>query len=305
MRIKAYAKINLGLDILGRRPDGYHDVRMIMETITLHDVIEIQREQEPGIRFFCDSADLAEKEKNLAYRAALLLLDQMPDKGASAGVSIRLHKSIPMAAGLAGGSADAAAVLTGMNEVLGLGYNQEELRALGVRLGADVPYCILKKTALAEGIGEKLTVLPAFPEYDVLIGKPEVSVSTKEAYEAFDHETSPARPDIDNMMQGLLNGDADTVLDGMGNVFEAGITRQHPVVGEIRKLMEQNGAVKAMMTGSGPTVFGLFTDKTALEHAEQALRKSGLAKDIAVCRCGAAPAKVSSIRSTVELPGAS
>ena len=285
MVVKAYAKINLGLDILGRRPDGYHDVRMIMQTITLHDTLEIQKEQEPGIRFFCDSEELPEKENNLAYRAARLLLDRRGEAGTSEGVSIRLKKIIPMAAGLAGGSADAAAVLTGMNEVLGFGYSQEELRSLGVLLGADVPYCILQKTALAEGIGEKLTVLPAFPEYEVLIAKPGISVSTRDAYEAFDGETDPVRPDIDAMVRGLEAGDPKAVLQGMGNVFEPGITRRYPVVGEIRKQMEQNGAEKAMMTGSGPTVFGLFKDTETLKQAETALRRSGLAKETAVCRC--------------------
>ena len=280
MLIKAYAKINLGLDILGRRPDGYHDVRMIMQTITLHDLVEIEETKEPGIRLACDSADLQDDKTNLAYRAATLLLEKYPGKG----ISIRLSKKIPMAAGRAGGSADAAAVLTGVNEVLHQGYGKEELMSLGVRIGADVPYCILQKTALAEGIGEKLTVLPDLPGCAVLIGKPAVSVSTKEAYEAFDSETDPLRPDIDGMVRAIHANDLQGMIAGMGNVFEAGIVRQHPVVGEIRKLMENYGARKAMMTGSGPTVFGLFDNEEALLTAESRLRLSALAKDVAVCR---------------------
>ena len=281
MLIKAYAKINLGLDILGRRPDGYHDVRMIMQTITLHDLVEIEETKEPGIRLACDSADLQDDKTNLAYRAAALLLEKYPEKG----ISIRLSKKIPMAAGLAGGSADAAAVLTGVNEVLHLGYSKEELMSLGVRIGADVPYCILQKTALAEGIGEKLTVLPDLPKCAVLIGKPAVSVSTKEAYESFDSEKAPVRPDVDAMVRALHANDLQGMIDGMGNVFEAGIVRKHPVVGEIQKLMEENGALKAMMTGSGPTVFGLFDNEKTLSEAALKLEQSGLAKDVAVCEC--------------------
>lgn len=179
IRMKALAKINLGLDVVKKREDGYHEVRMIMQTVKLYDQIDIHKMDKPGIRLKTNLQYLPVDENNLAYRAARLLIEEF---GIPKGVSIRLRKVIPIAAGMAGGSSDAAAVLVGLNRIFQLGLTKQELMERSVKLGADVPYCILRGTALAEGIGEKLTRLPAMPKCHVLIAKPGIHVSTKMVY---------------------------------------------------------------------------------------------------------------------------
>ena len=183
LRLKAYGKINLALDVLGRRDNGYHDVRMIMQTVGLHDRIELYRTKEPGIRLETNLFYLPNNEQNLAYRAAALLMEEF---GVKEGVSIKLKKFIPVSAGMAGGSTDAAAVLFGVNKMFGLGLSIKELMERGVKLGADIPYCLMRGTALSEGIGEELTPLPQIPQCQVLIAKPGISVSTKVVYESLD-----------------------------------------------------------------------------------------------------------------------
>lgn len=277
MRLRALAKINLGLDILGKREDGYHEVRMIMQTIQMYDVLDMKRVKKSGISLSVNYPYIPNDERNLVYKAAKLLMDEFQIKE---GVEIRLEKFIPVAAGMAGGSSDAAAALVGMNRLFKLGLSERDLMERAVNIGADVPYCVMRGTALAEGIGEKLTRITQVPECFVLIGKPGVNVSTKTAYESLQLDKLSYRPDIDGMIEDIERGDLLAMTEKMGNVFEPGITEKYPVIGEIRKLMEEHGALKAMMSGSGPTVFGIFDDRKKMEAAAAALRESRLAKTV-------------------------
>lgn len=275
MRLRAYAKINLGLDILGKRPDGYHEVKMIMQTIQMYDLLEIKKKKTPGICLTSNVPYAPADERNLAYKAAKLLMDEC---GVQEGLSIKLEKFIPVAAGMAGGSSDAAAAMVGVNRLFQLGFTDKELMERSVQIGADVPYCILRGTALAEGIGERLTPLPSLPKCYILIGKPAVSVSTRMAYESLDLAAVLEHPDIDRMIRDIQDKDLAGMVSRMGNVFEPGIQKRYPVIRDIRRLMEEYGAMKAMMSGSGPTVFGIFQDADQMEEAAAALRDSHLAK---------------------------
>lgn len=277
MRLRAMAKINLGLDVIRKREDGYHEVRMIMQTIRMYDVLDIRKKRNPGISLSTNLPYVPSDERNLVYKAAKLLVDEFDIKE---GLSMRLSKSIPVAAGMAGGSSDAAAAFVGVNRLFRLGLSQEELMERAVRIGADVPYCIMRGTALAEGIGEKLTPLSAMPEGYVLIGKPGINVSTKNAYENLKLDAVEKRPDIDGMIQDIQNKDLYSMTEKMVNVFEPGLMEKYPVIGEIRDFMEERGALKAMMSGSGPTVFGIFDSKEKMNAAAAALRKTGLAKTV-------------------------
>ena len=220
MRLRALAKINLGLDILGKREDGYHEVRMIMQTIQMYDVLEIKKKKAPGISLSVNYPYIPCDERNLVYKAAKLLMDEFQVKG---GVTIRLEKFIPVSAGMAGGSSDAAATLVGINRLFKLGLSERELMDRAVKIGADVPYCIMRGTALAEGIGEKLTGITQVPECFVLIGKPGINVSTKAAYESLNLSGIQTHPDIDGMIRDIQNGDLQGMTAKMGNVFEPGI----------------------------------------------------------------------------------
>ncbi len=277
MRLRAMAKINLGLDVIRKREDGYHEVRMIMQTIRMYDVLDIRKKQNPGISLSTNLPYVPSDERNLVYKAAKLLMDEFDIKE---GLSMRLSKSIPVAAGMAGGSSDAAAAFVGVNRLFRLGLSQEELMERAVRIGADVPYCIMRGTALAEGIGEKLTPLSAMPEGYVLIGKPGINVSTKTAYENLKLDAIERRPDIDGMIRDIQNKDLYSMTEKMVNVFEPGLMEKYPVIREIRDFMEERGALKAMMSGSGPTVFGIFDSKEKMNAAAAALRKTGLAKTV-------------------------
>lgn len=277
MRLRALAKINLGLDILRKREDGYHEVRMIMQTIQMYDVLKMKKVKKPGISLSVNYPYIPSDERNLVYKAAKLLMDEFQVKE---GVDICLEKFIPVAAGMAGGSSDAAAAMVGINRLFKLGLSERELMDRAVNIGADVPYCIMRGTALAEGIGEKLTRIAQIPDCFVLIGKPGISVSTKMAYESLQLDKISSHPDIDGMIRDIENGDFLTMTEKMGNVFEPGIIEKYPVIGEIKDLMEDNGALKAMMSGSGPTVFGIFDDREKMEAAAAVLRESGLAKTV-------------------------
>ena len=277
MRLRALAKINLGLDILRKREDGYHEVRMIMQTIQMYDVLKMKKVKKPGISLSVNYPYIPSDERNLVYKAAKLLMDEFQVKE---GVDICLEKFIPVAAGMAGGSSDAAAAMVGINQLFKLGLSEKELMDRAVNIGADVPYCIMRGTALAEGIGEKLTRIAQIPDCFVLIGKPGISVSTKMAYESLQLDKISSHPDIDGMIRDIENGDLLTMTEKMGNVFEPGIIEKYPVIGEIKDLMEDNGALKAMMSGSGPTVFGIFDDCEKMEAAAAVLRESGLAKTV-------------------------
>lgn len=277
MRLRAMAKINLGLDILGKRDDGYHEVRMLMQTIQMYDLLDIRRKSSPGITLTTNLLYVPSDERNLVYKAAKLLMDEF---AIQEGISMKLTKSIPVAAGMAGGSSDAAAAFVGVNKMFHLGLSEQELMDRAVQIGADVPYCIMRGTALAEGIGEKLTRLPQLPKCYILVGKPAVNVSTKLAYENLDLQNMGAHPDIDGMISDIENGDLYTMVSRMGNVFEPGIIGKYPVIQEIKDLMEAHGALKAMMSGSGPTVFGIFDDKNKMKAAARVLRSSHLAKTV-------------------------
>ena len=269
-KLRAYGKINLGLDVLRKREDGYHDVRMIMQTVGLYDQIDLFFRQE-GIEIETNLSYLPVNENNLVYKAAHLLMEEFQVKN---GVFIRLRKLIPVAAGMAGGSSDAAAVLVGVNKMFHLGLSIEELMKRGVKIGADVPYCIMRGTALSEGIGEKLTALPPMPQCQVLLAKPAISVSTKYVYENL-HANSlkpEQHPDIDGMIEAITAGDLLGVSAHLGNVLELVTAKKYPVIEEIKEVMRRYGAVGAMMSGSGPTVFGLFDNPKAASDAYEELR---------------------------------
>ena len=279
MELKALGKINLGLDVLGKRPDGYHDVRMVMQTIYLYDQITITKRKESGIGLSTNLFYLPVNENNLAYRAAKLLMDEFEIRS---GVDIFLEKHIPVAAGMAGGSSNAAAVLYGINRMFDLGLSMEELMKRGVSLGADVPYCIMRGTVLAEGIGEILTPLPPMPRCQIVVAKPPVSVSTKMVYEKIDSRRIVEHPDIDGIIEGLKEGDVTKIASRMGNVLEQVTEEEYPVIDKIKKLMNEDGAKGAMMSGSGPTVFGIFTEKSLAKKAALKIREAGLAKQVYV-----------------------
>ncbi len=277
MRLKALAKINLGLDVIGKREDGYHEVKMIMQTVRLFDRISIQKTKNPKIQVKTNLFYLPENENNLVYKAAKLLMDefQMPQ-----GVLINLQKFIPVAAGMAGGSSDAAAVLYGMNRMFRLGLTTQELMERGVKIGADVPYCIMRGTALAEGIGEKLTELSPMPACKVLIAKPPISVSTKFVYENLKLDEYTLHPDINLLVQDIERGSLKDIASHMGNVLESVTIPNYPVIAEIKEQMIKDGAWNAMMSGSGPTVFGLFEDSEKAEYAYRRMREGNLAKQV-------------------------
>ena len=270
MELKATAKINLGLDVLRKREDGYHDLRMVMQMTGMFDRISMfPKAGQPGITFRTNLPYIPSNENNLAYRAAKLLMDEF---GVDDGLSINLQKFIPVAAGLAGGSTDAAAVLIGTNKLFHLGLSLEELMVRGKKLGADVPYCLLGGTALAEGIGEVLTPLPDMPPCSILLAKPPVSVSTKEVYGALRADEIEVHPDIDGMVEALKAGDLRGVCDRCANVLEDVTAPSRPIIGEMERDMKKMGALCSIMSGSGPTVFGIFDDESAARKCRNHMR---------------------------------
>ncbi len=271
IKLKARAKINLSLDVVRRREDGYHEVRMIMQTINLYDKLEIKKTNEPGIQITTNSSFLPTNENNLVYKAADLLKKEFQIQD---GISIHLQKFIPVAAGMAGGSSDAAAVLYGVNRLFDLKLSKKELQERGVKIGADVPYCIMRGTALAEGIGEKLTKLPPAPNCYVLIAKPGISVSTKFVYENLHANELKYHPDVDGMMEQMKAGNLQGMAQKMGNVLETVTIKEYPVIEDIKNAMKENGAINAMMSGSGPTVFGLFETEEAAKQAYGVLEQN-------------------------------
>lgn len=277
IRLKALAKINLGLDVVRRREDGYHEVRIIMQTVQMYDQITIHQMDKPGIKVRTNLFYLPSNEDNLVYKAAKVLMDEFHLKG---GVSIHLKKYIPVAAGMAGGSSDAAAVLVGMNRMFRLGLKKQELMERGVKIGADVPYCVMRGTALAEGIGEILTPLPPMPQCYVLVAKPGVHVSTKFVYGNLRADEITTHPDIDGQVEALRAHDLEGMAARMGNVLETVTVPEYPVIGKIKEEMVHCGAMNAMMSGSGPTVFGLFKSREQAKHAYEKLRREHLAKQV-------------------------
>jgi 4-diphosphocytidyl-2-C-methyl-D-erythritol kinase len=269
LRLRAQGKINLGLDVTGIREDGYHEVRMVMQTVGLYDRIILEKTKEPGIVITANLPYVPTNENNLMYKAAKLLIDEF---GITEGIRMDLNKFIPVAAGMAGGSTDAAAVLFGINKMFGLKLTRRQLMERGVTLGADVPYCIMRGTALAEGIGEELTRLRPMPDCGIVIAKPGVNVSTKLVYEKLDMDGVKKHPDIDAIITALKDGDIGGVAANMGNVLEDVTIPMHPVIASIKEDMMARGAINAMMSGSGPTVFGIFTDMEAARDCVEFLR---------------------------------
>lgn len=277
INLRAHGKINLGLDVIRKREDGYHEVRMIMQTVSMYDMLELIIQERPGIRVETNLSYLPVNEDNLVYKAADLLIKEFKIRR---GIKIILKKFIPVAAGMAGGSSDAAAVLFGVNRLFSLGLSKEELMERGVKLGADVPYCILRGTALAEGIGEILTPLSTMPYCKILIAKPSISVSTRFVYENLQANKLIFHPDIDGMAEAITKQDIEGIAMRMGNVLETVTIPAYPVIEEIKDFMKKHGALNALMSGSGPTVFGLYQDVEAAKAAVTELKASGLAKQV-------------------------
>lgn len=275
--LKALAKINLGLDVVRRREDGYHEVRMVMQTIHLYDRLEMEKTATQGIELSTNLSYLPVNENNLVYRAGKLLMDEF---GITEGIKVYLNKRIPVAAGMAGGSTDAAAMLYGMNELFELGLSREQLMERGVRIGADVPYCLMRGTALAEGIGEILTPLAPMVKCPVLIAKPAISVSTSFVYQNLKLDADTKHPDIDRLIRDIRKQDLGAIAGDMGNVLESVTIPNYPVIAQIKEQMMDSGAINAMMSGSGPTVFGLFEEEATAQAAYQKMKESGLAKQV-------------------------
>lgn len=270
VEIQAYAKINLGLDVVGRLDNGYHLLRSVMQQIDLHDTVTLKKQEpEKGITFTSNSGEIPLDDTNLAYKAAKLIMAQA---GLDAGVEIHLEKRIPVAAGMAGGSTDGAAVLIGMNELFQLGYDMEELKAMGVKLGADVPFCIQGGTALAEGIGEKLTVISTIPSMYFVIAKPPIFVSTKYVYENL-KLGELEHPDTDGILAALEQKDVVAMTKRLGNVLESVTVKKYPVIDALKNSMKEAGAIGALMSGSGPTVFGVFSAMEDAKKAEKVLKE--------------------------------
>lgn len=258
--VKCPAKINLSLDVVGKREDGYHLVRMIMQSIGLFDEVGLAKNG-GGINLYCSSSELPMDEGNIAYRAARLMIDTFKLGG---GVDIHIEKNIPIAAGLAGGSTDAAGVIRGINSLYELGLSGEKMMELGLRLGADVPFCIMTGSALAEGIGEVLTPLKAFDAWCV-IAKPGISVSTREVYGRLRLDEITRHPDTERLIGYINKNNIQGVAENMVNVLEKVTIKEHPVIFEIKNIMMEFHALGSMMSGSGPTVFGIFGDRDTAE----------------------------------------
>lgn len=269
--LNAYAKVNLGLDVVGKTENGYHLLRSVMQQIDLYDVITLEKlEGKSGvIEFETGSEEIPVDQSNLAYKAAMLMYDNYE---IADGVKITLDKRIPVAAGMAGGSTDGAAVLKGMNELFGLGCSQEKLMEHGVKLGADIPFCIMGNTALAEGIGEKLTPLHSIPEMTLLITKPKLNVSTKYVYQHLQLDTVK-HPDTDGILDAMKNKDLTKMIACLGNVLESVTGAEYPIIGELEQKILSAGADGAIMSGSGPTVFGIFASEEAAKKAEEVISK--------------------------------
>ena len=277
IRLKARAKINLGLDVLGKREDGYHEVRMVMQTIGIYDRLILTKIPEEEIRITSNLAFLPVNENNLIYKAIKLLKDEYHFPG---GISVDLNKFIPVAAGMAGGSTDAASTMFGVYRLFGLNLSMGKMMELGVRLGADVPYCVMRGTALAEGIGEKLTRITPVPHMWNLIAKPQINVSTRLVYEQLDMGGIQKHPDIDGIIRAIEAQDVVRIAQSMGNVLENVTVPLYPVIETIKQDMLSHGAINAMMSGSGPTVFGIFPDEQTTLACQAFLKKKGDARQV-------------------------
>lgn len=268
IELKAYGKINIGLDVIRKREDGYHDLDMIMQTVGVYDDVIISRKdgtQTYEIEVSTDADVLPNDKGNLAFMAAKVLMEAYDIK---AKVKIHINKRIPIAGGMAGGSADCAAVLRGVNQLFQLGLTDEQLQEYGVKLGADVPYCIVGGTKRAQGIGEILTDLPTPPKCYVIIAKPDAFVSTKFVYSHIRPAQIENHPDIDGIIESIKAGDLYGMCEKIANVMEDVTIPEYPIIQKVKDILKSNGAVNALMSGSGPTVFGIYDDE---EKAKQSL----------------------------------
>ena len=277
IRLKARAKINLGLDVLGKRENGYHDVRMVMQTVGIYDRLIITKIPKDEIRININLKFLPVNENNLIYKAYKLMKDEY---GFSGGIDVDLNKFIPIAAGMAGGSTDAASTLFGINKLFDLGLSTKTMMELGVGIGADVPYCVMRGTALAEGIGEKLTRLKSVPHMWIVIAKPSINVSTKLVYENLDMGGVSTHPDIDGIISAINEQNIEQIALRMGNVLETVTIPLYPVIQDIKNDMITHGAYNAMMSGSGPTVFGIFPDEQTALNCQVYLKEKGDARTV-------------------------
>ena len=278
IQLKAYGKINLGLDVLRKRPDGYHDLEMIMQSVGVYDDIIITKTDEvDSIKVETDTMVLSNEKGNLAYMAAKMLFDEFD---IHQGIKIHINKRIPIAGGMAGGSSDCAATLKGVNEMFDLGLSKEELMERGVKLGADVPYCIMGGTAIAEGIGEVLTPLPTPPKCHVIIAKPPVSVSTAYVYGRIKPDEIEKRPDTRGLAQAIIDQDLKKMAELIYNVMEDVTVGDYPIIKEIKELLIERGALNSIMSGSGPTVFGIFDELNKAEAAMKVLKEKKLTEQL-------------------------
>jgi len=269
--IESYGKINLGLDVLYKRQDGYHELNTIMQQIDLSDTLTLSEIKE-DIVLECNEKDLPLDSTNLVYRAWKKIQEKT---GINKGIQIGIHKKIPIAAGLAGGSSNAAMVLKGLNELWQLNLSEEELKQMGVELGADVPYCIMGGTALAQGIGEKLTKLKSFGGKNILLVNPGISISTADVYKNLKLSNKP-KLDTEKIISFMEKEDLKSLGENIINVMEEVVIKQHPIISEIKKDMMKSGALGSLMSGSGPTVFGLYEDKDKLQFSKKKLREKYL-----------------------------
>lgn len=272
IELKSRAKINLSIDVLGKRVDGYHLVEMIMQTIDLYDIIKIEELETEEIIIKSNTSDIPLNENNIVYKAAELIRDNFNIKR---GIEIFIEKNIPIAAGMAGGSSNAAAILVGLNKLWNLNLSEKELKELGFKLGADVPFCIEGKAALAEGVGEELTYIKGLPDdISILVCKPELFVSTKEVYGGLELKNIKNRPDNQYLIKCLENNEIELLSKNMVNVLETVTSKKHTEISDIEKIMNENKALGSMMSGSGPTVFGLYkNEEDALKGKRELLKK--------------------------------
>lgn len=279
IEIKAYAKINPAIDIIKKRTDGYHEVQMIMQSVELHDKV-ILNKTEREIIVKCDNPQVPEGEKNIAYRAAKIMFDKY---NIQSGISIEIIKNIPISAGMAGGSSDAAAVIKGINQLFELKLHIDEQEKIALSIGADVPFCLMGGTVMAEGIGEKLTKISQLRPVDILIVKPKIDVSTKWVYENFKIENVQNRPNINEIINSIKEDNIEKFAKNMVNVLETVTAKKYPIIDYIKDIMMKNGAKGSIMSGSGSAVFGMFSDKENAKKAKKIIMQDEKIKNNCSC----------------------
>lgn len=270
IRLKARAKINITLDIIGKRDNGYHDVEMIMQTVELHDRLIMRRIKKDKIMIKTNLPYLPIDERNLVYKIIAYMKEHYSLSG---GVFVDLNKRIPVAAGLAGGSSDGAQAIFGINQLYGLDLPLDEMLEIGGKFGSDIPYCMVQGTALATGLGETITYLEPFPEFYVLIVKPKFSMSTQVVYQNFDLNNVTVHPETEKVMEAIKNQDKSVICNNLVNVLETVTPKIHPEINSIKVKIHELGADGVLMSGSGPSVYGLFDDKKKAEKALRVMKK--------------------------------